>query len=188
MWEITADPGQLYLVWVSQYAWTDRPCDSGSGDDCNYELTVTEGPCPVSCVAPSAWYSGSVVGTYTIDGSGFLPDNVVDGNTNLDNYNLDLGYGAHFDGRDQVWQIDVTSTSTVRFSGCHDGGYGAWNSEMFLVTCDAFIDVFDDDSCGVGGMPWFTHTLYPALSPYYLVVDGVGAASGGAYGIGMSYQ
>jgi hypothetical protein len=43
--ELNAGAGQLYLVAVSQYSWLDRPCDPGMGDDCHYNITVTDAPC-----------------------------------------------------------------------------------------------------------------------------------------------
>jgi hypothetical protein len=125
------------------------------------------------------------MGTYTVTGAGFAPDNVIDGNTNFSAYNHDIGTG--WNGRDDLWQIDVLANSTVRFSGCNDGGYGAWNGQMALYDCEGGLVAFNNNACGAGGMPRFTVDLYAASAPYYLVVDGYYAGNSGPYGIGMAY-
>jgi hypothetical protein len=185
VWEINASANQLYLVWASQYSWSDAPCDSGGGDSCNYSLIVEEGPCPAACVDWSTWYGGVLMGAHTVTGAGFLPDNVINGNTGASANNH--APAAGWPGSDDLWQIDVLATSTVRFSGCNDGGYGAFNGRMALYDCEHNMVASNNDGCGAGGMPRFTVTLYPASAPYYLVVDGRYAASAGAYGIGMAY-
>ncbi|MDJ0762633.1 MAG: hypothetical protein QNJ97_06545 [Myxococcota bacterium] len=186
-WQFTAQADRLYLLEVSQYSAINRVCSPTAGDDCNYEITVTEGGCPVSCVDPSTWYSGPVEGTFTVDGSGFSPDNVIDGNTSGASRNHDIGWG--WAARDQLWRIDVTANATVRFSACDDGGYGGFDSQFALYDCAGNLVAQNDDGCGwYAGMSRFTVSLSTSQAPYYLVVDGYSYNTSGPYGIGMSYQ
>jgi hypothetical protein len=147
---------------------------------------VKEGTCPAACVSPSTWYGGSIAATYTINGSSFSPDALVDGSTASTGKNYDPGWG--WDGKDTMFQINVTADSRVRLSGCNNGGSGTKNHQMALFDCEGTRIANDDDSCGWGGMPKFTVDLTAAKQPYYIIVDGNGSNDNGAFGIGLSYQ
>ncbi len=126
-YEFTADEGILYLLGVSRYQVSNRVCTPSAGDTCRYKLSVYSGPCPAACRAPSTWYSGSVSGTFTVNGTGFAPSAVISGNTTSSSNSYDPGAGG-WDGRDLLYQINVTKNSRVRFSGCAgNGGSGSFN-------------------------------------------------------------
>ncbi len=187
-WEFTADPNTLYLVEISQYAKINRLCTPSAGDDCNYRINVREGACPVACRDVTAWYSNGVEGAYTVnaDGSGFLPDSDINGGTNDESNRFDTSGG--WGGKDELWQIDVSTDSRVRFSGCRDGGSGSFNGQMALFNCAGQMVAQNDNGCGWYGMPEFTVDLSALSQPYYLLVDGYDNNDKGNFSIGMSYQ
>ncbi len=186
-WEFTAGAGELYLFSLSQWGYTNRPCNSALGDDCHYALTVTEGPCPSDCVDPQSWYGAAVNGVYTVEGvaDGFSPDSIVDGDTSdsSNDYDIHGGWG----GNDELWRIDVLENSYVLFSGCWGGGYGWFDGQMALFDCQGDQVMWNDDGCGRWGMPHFAADLYISRQPYYLLVDGYGWRDDGSYGISMTY-
>jgi hypothetical protein len=185
-WQVDAAEDNLYLIEVSQYQRINRVCSPTRGDNCYYRFKVTEGACPASCVAPSTWYGGPIEAVYTINGSSFSPDGLIDGSTTSNSKNYDPGTG--WDGKDGLYQINVTANTRVRFSGCNNGGSGSFNGEAALFDCEGTRITYDDDNCGWRGMPRFTADLVAAKQPYYLVVDGYGNSDNGAFGIGLSYQ
>ena len=187
-WEFTASPGELYLVEFSQYENLGRVCSPSAGDDCLYKISVYTGGCPVTCTGPSSFYSGSVAGTFTIDGTSFSPSSAISGNTSSSSKNHDAGQG--WNGRDDLWQINVTADATVRFSGCSsDGGSGSMDAQMAIYNCTGDMVAQSDDNCGgSSAMPAFDVALSTSNQPYYLVVDGYQNNTSGAYSIALSYR
>ncbi|MDJ0762635.1 MAG: LamG domain-containing protein [Myxococcota bacterium] len=183
-WEFTAAADRLYLIGVSQYSRINKVCSPAGGDDCNYQITVTEGGCPAACVDPSTWYGGPILGTYTVDGTGFSPGSVISGDTSsgsASNYDV-----LYWRGPDDLWRIDVTQTATVTFSCCSGSGSCFSRSRAKLYDCMHNQVASNTNGCGTN-RPHFTSTLSPALSPYYLLVDGRRASNNGPYAIQLSY-
>jgi len=65
--QFTINEGEFFLFGVSEYNYRNKPCVPGI-DNCNFKLTVYEGPCPATCVAYTTWYGGGLTGTRNMTG------------------------------------------------------------------------------------------------------------------------
>jgi len=169
--QFNAAAGELYLLALSQYAWSNRPCDPGLADDCNYKITVIEGICPVVCNPPLKPVAGPAInindpawGTVTRNGT------------------ISAASGDHYyinasDTYDHVYALynNTSVNVNVTFTLC-----GTWDAMIGLYNCSPSL-ITSRDLYGSGTCESFTYSVAPSADPYYVTADSWGATALGAY-------
>ena len=184
----TIMPGYNYYLVVDSY--------SSYG---NYNVTVTWGSPPLTCVAPNAWtqspaYFGGIrnsASPITITAGSISPSTYTANSCSASAPDLAGNYSGFSSGYDDLLQINVTANRTISFSGCpEEGATGAvFDSVFALYDCSGKLIASNDDGCADSG--WSVSydscmrsvSLLASRSPYYMLIDGYDSGDCGNYGV-----
>jgi hypothetical protein len=184
-YSFTANEDQLYLIGVSQHSMLNRPCLPSMGDNCNYKISIYEGPCPATCNAPFKALAGGDVSITAANWSTYTVVNRTG--------NLVLADGDHYfinssDTSDGVYRMYNTSGNTVNITISLCGTSGTGDPMIGLYQCDGVtLLAAKDDNGGSGACETLTYALAPSADPYYITADMFGSTNINNYTLSVTW-